>query len=214
MAPKIILFDFDGTLADSFTLILAAGNRLAATYGYPSISESEALALRSQGIRQIIQQSNVPLHRLPAWMRQMKKELQKETAYMQPQSGLTKALSSLKETKIPLGIVTSNSRDNVHGFLDNNGWTGWFAHVETGSNLFGKSRLIARLLDRSGFTASEAIYVGDEVRDVEAARKAGVSSVAVTWGFNDRNILTRTRPDHLIDHPEELLHLVAADSSA
>jgi phosphoglycolate phosphatase len=205
--PKLILFDFDGTLVDSFSATLAAGNRLAAVHGYRRLNQEEALALRSQGIRRILQETEIPLRRLPAWLRQMKKELHRETPAMKPHPGLNEMLAALTEREIPLGVVTSNDRENVRLFLGNQGWDNWFPWLETGSNLFGKSRLIRRVLERSGIAASDTVYVGDEERDVNAARKAGVCAVAVTWGFNDRTILSQSSPDHIVDRPEELLTL-------
>lgn len=202
--PKLILFDFDGTLADSFRATLAAGNRIAAAHGYRRLHEEEALALRSQGIREVLRQTEIPLRRLPAWMRQMRRELHEEARGMKPHPGLAEALSTLRKAGIPLGLVTSNSRENVELFLQNSGWTGWFTYLETGSNLFGKSRLIRRLLEQARIPASQAAFVGDEERDVAAAHKAGVRAVAVAWGYNDRPVLARSGPDRIVDRPEEL----------
>lgn len=208
MTPALILFDFDGTLADSFSATLAIANRLAAKYGYPPLSEAEATLLRNQSLRQILRESRVPLRRLPSWMRELKQEQQQEIPKMKPPPGLTEALSELKEQGIPLGIVTSNSRENVRLFLKRNGWDSWFDHLESGSSLFGKARLIKRLLEEISQPPARVFYVGDEERDVEAARRANIRSIAVTWGFNSRDVLARSQPDHLIDRPDQLPHLL------
>ena len=56
------------------------------------------------------------------------------------------------------------------------------------------------------------MYVGDEARDMEAARRAGVHSVGVTWGFNNRSALEKANPEKLVDKPKDLLKLFAAKS--
>lgn len=208
--PQLILFDFDGTLADSSGATLAIANRLSRNYGYASLSETEAAHLRNSGIREILRQSRVPLRRLPSWMREVRKELAREIPAMSSPAGLTDTLFALKETGVLLGIVTSNSRENVQLFLQTQGWSACFEFLECGSNLFGKNRLIKRAFNRAGLSAFETCYVGDEVRDIEAARRARVTSVAVTWGFNSREILTRSQPDQLLDHPSQLLRLVGS----
>lgn len=208
--PQIILFDFDGTLADSFDATLGIANRLSRKYGYAPVSETEAARLRDLGIRQILRESRVPLRHLPSWMREFRKELAREIPGMSSPAGLTEALFALKEKGVLLGIVTSNSRENVELFLQNKGWSACFDFLACGSSLFGKSRLIKRAFDGAGLAASETSYVGDEVRDIEAARRARVTSVAVTWGFNSREILTRSQPDQLLDHPSQLLRLVGS----
>lgn len=208
MSPQLILFDFDGTLADSFGATVAITNRLSGKYGYPPVSETAAARLRNMGVRQILRESRAPFRRLPSWMREFRKELAREIPGMSAPGGLTEALFAVKEKGILLGIVTSNSRENVQLFLQNQGWSECFDFLDCGSNLFGKSRLIKRAFERAGLPASETCYVGDEARDIEAARRAQVNSIAVTWGFNTREILTRSHPDHLLDHPSQLLRLV------
>ncbi len=207
MGPKLILFDFDGTLADSFSATLAIANRMAVKYGFSQVNDIQAAAFRNLGARQILRESGIPLHRLPSWIRELKEEQRHEIPAMKPPEGLTEALFALKEAGLSLGIVTSNSRGNVQLFLESNGWTQQFDHLESGSSLFGKSRLIKRVITRAGYPVAEVVYVGDEERDVEAARQANVSPVAVSWGYNSREVLARSQPDHLLDRPEELLRL-------
>ncbi|PSB03825.1 HAD family hydrolase, partial [Merismopedia glauca] len=55
---------------------------------------------------------------------------------------------------------------------------------------------------------AKVIYVGDETRDIEAARKSKIKAIAVCWGFNFREILAKYKPDFLIDRPSQLLEVV------
>ncbi|MGA1474197.1 MAG: HAD hydrolase-like protein [Prochlorothrix sp.] len=82
-----------------------------------------------------------------------------------------------------------------------------FKVLQAGVTILGKQRVLKRLVRRQGWAAEQVCYVGDEVRDVEAARGAGVRSIAVTWGFNTTAVLNRANPDYLIDHPAELIEI-------
>lgn len=202
---KALLFDFDGTLVDSFEATLRVVNRLAPAFGYRTLSAGEAAILRRRGAREILQIMGPGLRHLPRWITAVRGELATEVADLQPPVGLDPVLRSLAKRGLMLGIITSNSENNIRNFLSRQGWAPLFSHIEAGSNLFGKSRLIRRSLGKCGASAREAVYVGDEVRDVEAARRAGVTEVAVTWGFNQREAFTTVKPHHIIEHPEELL---------
>jgi HAD superfamily hydrolase (TIGR01549 family) len=205
-SPQLLLFDFDGTLVDSFLATLSAGNRLALSFGYPPLSEAEARKLRKLSARQILSRSGIPISHLPRWIRAMRKELRQEIPNLQPHPGLTDVLRQLVRGGTQLGIVTSNSRENITSFLHRTAWDQLFTHLECGT-LFGKSLHIRRILRRTGISAGETGYVGDELRDIEAARKAGVRAIAISWGFNDRSALALGEPDFLCDLPAQLLEL-------
>lgn len=201
---RLVLFDFDGTLVDSFLAALAAGNRLACRFGYESITEEEARKLREKGVRQILSDAKIPLRKLPIWLAEMKREMRHDFPSLQPYVGIQQALEELHSRGITLGIITSNSAENLEAFLNRHDWTRFFSHLESGSTLFGKRRLIRHALTHIGIPASQSAYVGDEVRDMEAAHKAGVQAVAVTWGFNARSALAATDPDQILESPSDL----------
>jgi len=81
----------------------------------------------------------------------------------------------------------------------------YFISVAGGGTLFRKGKLIVRCLEQRQFLPHQTIYVGDEVRDIDAARFAGVRPVSVSWGFNSRAALAAAEPDWLIDDPTQLL---------
>ena len=174
--------------------------------GYRSIDVDEAslAALRDRDVRQLIREAGVPAHKLLSLIRALQAGLHAEIPAMNPPPGLEPALSALRVAGINLGLVTSNSRDNIDLFLQRHRWQGWFDYIETGSSLFGKSRLIRRVLDRARLPPERVAYVGDEERDVQAARRAGVLAVAVAWGFHQSSRLAACQPDHLIDAPQQL----------
>ncbi len=118
--------------------------------------------------------------------------------------GIHTVLHTLKSKGYRLGIVSSNGEENIRRFLKHHD-VDVFEVIHTGSSLFGKHRIIDRFLSKFDLNQREVVFIGDEVRDVEAAQKSGIHVIAVTWGFNSHEALLTLKPDKIVTHPTELL---------
>ncbi len=205
---NVLIFDFDGTIADSFNAVLGISNHLAEEFGYPPTLPDEIEQIRDLSSREILKRSGVPLYRLPFLLRRLRIELNQEVAHLHPITGIKEALQQLKQQGHQLGIVTSNSQENVKAFLEAQGMQSLFDFIGSGLTIFGKSRVIRRMLRKYRIDPTIAFYVGDETRDIEAAKKIRLKSIAVGWGFNSSRILAEHSPNFLIYHPAELLEVV------
>lgn len=207
-ALTTFLFDFDGTLADSLATIVTITNRLAPEFGYRPTPLAEVDALKGLNARQLIRYSGISVLKIPALLRRLRAELRLQSAQLPPCEGMPAVIRALHTQNHTLAIVTSNTPDIVQAFLTVYGLQHCFISIDGGGTLFGKGRLIKQCLNTHGFHPAATVYVGDEVRDIEAARFANVQSVAVTWGFNSPAALTAAEPDWLIDDPKAL-HAIA-----
>jgi phosphoglycolate phosphatase-like HAD superfamily hydrolase len=205
---KVILFDFDGTIVDSISAGIAITNRLAAEFGFPPFDEATLEELKQLGSREALRRSQIPFWRLPFLIRRFTQELNREIPHLQLFPGMKETLLDLKQHGYLLGIVSTNSVKNIHEFLRIQSLTSTFDVISANYALFGKSRLIRRIIRQHDLQMAQIYYVGDETRDIEAARKSGVSAIAATWGLNSAEILSANHPDWLIDHPKELLRLL------
>ncbi len=205
---KVIIFDFDGTIADSFAAVLKITNQLATEFGYTPARPEDVPRLKNLSSREIVRQSKVSPFKLPFLLRRLRGELNREMDQLQPIAGMKTALLTLKQQGYSLGIVTSNSRENVVAFLKAQGLDTTFDFVGSGLALFGKGRVIQRILRQHRLDPKDVIYVGDETRDIEAARKIGIKVISVSWGYNSSQALAAESPDFLIHQPEELLQVV------
>ncbi|MBI3543054.1 MAG: HAD-IA family hydrolase [Deltaproteobacteria bacterium] len=203
---KTFIFDFDGTLCDSYVESLRVMNELAPRFGYNVWDEARFDELRDMGFNEFQAAIGVSLHQLPAIVHEGRKRMRERVASLAPVAGLAEALAGLHERGASLGILTSNSLENVELFLERNR-LGPFEFIHGGSSLFGKARHLRKILKSRKLLAADVAYVGDEARDVRAARSAGVTAVAVTWGFNSLRLLGETAPDHTLSHPRELVEL-------
>jgi len=209
---KVILFDFDGTIADSFEVIVRISNQLALEFGYPVAEPDDIEQLKNMSSREIVRRSKLPPFKIPFLLRRLRGELNREIQHLELISGMKPALLALKHRGDRLGIVTSNSVENVNLFLETQGLTHVFDFVSSGLTIFGKSRILQRLLKQHNLNKADVFYVGDETRDIEAARKIGIKVISVTWGFNSSQALAAEHPDFIIHHPSELLQVVTVES--
>ncbi len=204
MNSKIIVFDFDGTIANSYDTFVMIINRLAPEFGYKPVGEEKLKQLRHLDSQQIIRQSEISLFKVPALLRRVKKEMAQEINNVGPIIGMEAALMEIKQQGNTLGIITSNTKENVVTFLQNNQLEHIFEFIYSGISLFGKDRIINKLIRKHKLLRETMIYVGDETRDIDAAKKSQIQVIAVGWGFNAPEILTRHQPDCLINNPSQL----------
>jgi phosphoglycolate phosphatase len=201
----LIIFDFDGTIADSLEIFIEATNRLAGDFGYQKISSSQISLFKMLSLREMIRQLKIPTWKLPFFLRSFRKELNHLIIDLQLVDGMREALLDINQQNYHLGIVTSNSRQNVESFLHLKELHHLFEFIYGGQVLSGKARVLKNLARLNRAKSKQLMFVGDEVSDVKAAKQVGLANIAVSWGFNDREVLVKSAPDTLVDHPEQLL---------
>ncbi|SEJ36522.1 HAD-IA family hydrolase [Achromobacter sp. NFACC18-2] len=196
MKYDIAAFDFDGTLADTMPWFNAILNTVADKYHFRKIDASEREALRSRDAGEILKYLNIPLWKLPAIMTHVRTLMQEIDPSVQLFDGIPQALARLKASGLRLAIVSSNSVENVKRVLGEE-TAALFDDYECGTDLFGKAAKIDRLLRQHGTAPERFLLVGDEMRDIDAARKAGVRVGSVAWGYNHVDALRGRGPDEL-----------------
>lgn len=208
MTQKVIIFDFDGTIADTVDALVSIANRLAGEFGYIPITQDELSLLRNLSSREIIKYSGISILKIPFLVKKVKTELKTKIKELKPISGIKEALVALNNEGYRLGIITSNSLENVTAFIKVNDLDNLFEFIYSGVTIFGKTTIINNVLKQKQIKPQEVIYVGDETRDIEASKKANIKVIAVTWGFNSQEVLAKQNPDFIIHHPSQLLEVI------
>jgi phosphoglycolate phosphatase len=208
MTQKVIIFDFDGTIADTVDALVSIANRLALEFDYVQITQQELALLRNLTSREIIKYSGISIFKIPFLVKKVKGELKNKIHEFKPIPGIKEALIELKAHDYKLGIITSNSKDNVTEFLRINNLGTLFDFIYSGVTIFGKTTIINNVLRQKQLKPQQVIYVGDETRDIEASKKANIQVIAVTWGFNSPEVLAKQKPDFLIHKPGEILRVL------
>ncbi len=201
---KYIIFDFDGTLADSVDAALHIYNRVAPEYNCkPIIGEARNL-LSAKNPTRYFKEYGVTPFKLFLLIFRVRKELGKHMHEIPLIEGIEKSLRSLKNAGYRLGILTSNSKKNVENFLSHNQLTDVFSFIYSGRHLFGKDKVIGKIIRKERLVDGGIAYVGDETRDVLAMKKIHIPVIAVSWGLSPAMKLETLHPSRLIHHPDEL----------
>lgn len=202
----VFIFDFDGTIADTHNFIIAISNRLAGEFKYNLIQPHEVEDLKNKTSQEVIRHLKVPILKIPAILTKAKKELHLSIDTIQPIAGLKDILRQLDKAGVRMGILSSNSEENIRTFLENHGLE-IFEFVDSTVKVWKKNTSLKKLLIKHGFEVEQILYIGDETRDIQAARRLGIKVAAVTWGYNSKKTLAAHKPDFLIHTPKELLEL-------
>ena len=205
---KYVIFDFDGTIANSIEQAINTYNRIAHEYKCKPIREEFRDLLSSKNPQQYFKEYGITTFKLFLLVFRIRKEINKHISEIKPVKNILTSLYELNNAGYKLGILTSNSGKNVNQFLENNNLSGVFDFVYSASNLFGKDKIFRRLLKRNNISIHNVIYVGDERRDAEASKKVGVPIIGVSWGLINRQVLETLQIDQIADDPKELLACV------
>ncbi len=201
---KVILFDFDGTLADSLPLQHEALQILAARHNWPLISAEEYTKLRKQGIRAALASRGIPLWRLPFLIREGQEIIKNRWKEVSIFSETASVLSKLHNTGYTLGIITSNTKPVVQQVLSEQKVLHFFEHIVAERNLWKKHIHIEKLCKTNEWKRENIWYVGDEIRDMEAAKTAHIQAVGVGWGLNTPETLSQ-HTSNVVTTRKELL---------
>ncbi len=210
MTYRLAIFDFDGTLADTVPWFAGVVNRMADRYGFRRVAEQDHETLRGYGPRRLLEVLDVPLWKVPAIAYHVRRLMAQDIDRISLFDGVDMLLQTLSEAGVVLALVSSNSRQNVTQTLGPEN----MALIETtasGVSLFGKASKLRGVLETCGVPREEAIYIGDEVRDIEAAREVNVASGAVAWGYNTVAALRAHKPTELFTTMDDILRVIIAD---
>jgi phosphoglycolate phosphatase len=203
----LAIFDFDGTLADSWRLMGRAIVDAADQFGYRRLTAEEAEALRGKDNKAVMAAMGVKMWQLPRIALHMRRVALSRAGEIHLFGGVDTMLQALATADVRVAVVSSNGEEAIRTVLGPQ-LSSLVADFECGAAIFGKAAKFRRVVQRSGVAPAQAIGVGDEVRDIDAAHGAGIASAAVTWGYATRDILESRSPTHVVTRVDELTALL------
>jgi phosphoglycolate phosphatase len=201
---KLVIFDFDGTLANSLGWFIGISDRLADEFGFDRIDKDQVATLRRHDAATLLRLHHVPLWKVPLIAARFRSLMAKQIEMIDLFPGVTDLLNRLAQAGSTLAVVTSNSCSNVRRVLGRE-IMARMAACEGGVSVFGKRMKLRKVLRHSDIHPAQAIFIGDEIRDIEAARQAGIACGAVSWGFTDPDALKAHSPDMLFTSVDQML---------
>jgi phosphoglycolate phosphatase len=203
---RTLIFDFDGTLADNFKLGVEIAYELT---GIDPLSDEEIERLSQLPVPKIVRELHIPLRKLPGLVIKERQKMHERIHEVKPFVGMPQVLKRLSESGNSLLVISSNSEENVQAFLKAHKLNSYFDGVYGGVALFSKSSILRKVIKRNKIDKSECYYIGDEVRDIVSASRAGVEPVVVSWGYQSPEALAKYHPFALANKPSDLLEIFA-----
>lgn len=203
MTYSLAIFDLDGTLADSFPWFLRTINDVADRFNFRRVKDEDIEELRHASTREILARLEVPLWKLPAIARHARRLKAEATSEISLFDGVEAMLRTLAGDGVQLALVTSDSEANAREKLGEA--AALFSHFDCAASLFGKPAKFRRVIRRAGVEPARVISIGDEVRDIEAARAVGIACGAVCWGYAAPAALRAHAPDHTFEQLDEIV---------
>lgn len=204
---KVVIFDFDGTLADVAELIKTLYAELALQRGWPELTEEAYIRLRKGTVPQAIKWVGVRPWQLPGLLREGRAQFHARSSEVILFPGIDKVVKKLHADGWEIYVLSSNSPGTIREVLRANDLADKM-HILRRPSMFGKDKSINKLIHREAYNRANVWMVGDELRDVDGANKAGVRSIAVSWGLQDISALQAAGPTAVADKPADIVTIL------
>lgn len=209
MSYRLAIFDFDGTLADSFPVLRRALNAAAVRYGFRPIDDTDVETLRGRSPWEVMEHIEVAMWQLPMIMQFVREWMAREIDSVALFPGMHEVLEDLAAHGTCIAIVSSNSESSVRHVVGPR-LASLVSEYRCSVSMFGKRPKLRQVLASTAIPAGAAIAVGDEVRDLRAARAESIPFCAVAWGFTAVPALVAAAPDYIVGQVEDLFAVVTS----
>ncbi len=206
MKYKLLIFDFDGTLANSFPWVLNILDELAEKFKAKPIDHARIHEIKNYPPRKIMKMHNVPIWKLPAILKFTRARMINQCENILRFEGVDDLLQSLYDRNVRMALVTTNTRETVRKVLGDDLYN-MFQMFEDRVSIFGKPAALKRIVKKSGLEKHEMLAIGDEIRDIDAAKKVCIPFGAVSWGFSTLEAFESRSPEHTFTEVNQILDL-------
>ena len=204
---RILIFDFDGVLADSLAPMLSYARQVCLELGYPCTPTQKDLEILDRmEFSEYGRQLGIPQEKIETFVTRNFELFSRREEPLAITPGIESVIRELSRIAI-LVVITGNSCRVVGKFLDTYGLQDEFQTILGAEDDGNRVEKILKVISLNGGSNGEVHMIGDAVSDIRAAREAGIYSVAIGWGHQSKEKLITENPDFLVDQPEDLLTL-------
>ena len=206
----LIIFDFDGVLADTLNDLIQFGQEACDELGVKhAVNKGDLSNLEMMSFASFGQACEVPEHLVDQFVQICLKRFAAKKSPPAIFNGLGTVIRNFS-SKNKIAIVTTNSSQNVNAFLVEHGLSKCI-HAVYGVDIPGsKAQKISMAQDQfSADSKRESVFmIGDSLSDIRAAKEASVTSIAVTWGHQSLEYLLSGDPDYVVNFPHDLTEII------
>jgi phosphoglycolate phosphatase-like HAD superfamily hydrolase len=203
---RAIIFDFDGTIADSFKLTVEIVHKI--THRSQLVMPEEVTRLRKLRLPEVAQELKIPKWQWPFILMRGRRQMAKRLVEVQPFPGINDTFKVLVQDNYQLYIMSRNRKSTIQRFLVEHGLSSYFKEVYGGVSLLRKANALEKIMKVNQLDKDDVIYVGDEPHDIQASKKVGIPCVAVGWGFSAPVLLAEYAPMVVVRTAEQLEHVL------
>lgn len=204
---KFILLDFDGTINDSTNYAHETANEILKSLGREPLTDEQFEQFRDKDLQNSIRDLKIPFYKIPRLLKELQRVFSENLDKIGVVPGLSEVLQQMYAKGYRLGVLTSNSEENVRLLLAREGIEDIFEYIQSEKALFGKAVSMKRFTLIHKLDPEDVLYVGDETRDIRASRDAGINVLSVAWGINTIRALRDAGPDYLVEDIEQFRSL-------
>jgi phosphoglycolate phosphatase len=202
----LIIFDFDGTIADTEDISYEIYKEMTQLYNVPEMDKKTLLEAKKKPLKSRILEQGIPFYLLPKLMSEAQSKVLSYIDQAKPFEGIKDVIKELAKTK-NLIIVSSNRKKVIKTFLKQHHLK-YFSHIYGGAALFGKAAVIKKAIRKMKVKHQDVCYVGDETRDIEACKTIKVDIISASWGFEDEMLLQSYNQHYTASKPSDILKYV------
>ncbi len=200
-----IIFDFDGTIANSFDYVL---DFLSDQAHAVRLEGTERQAQRGLSMIAMARSLGHSRWRLPMLFVRGKRIMTRAIDEVRPFDGMPEVIRKLHAEGHELFVLSSNNLVNVRKFLHEHELHEYFLEIYGGVGMFGKAPALRKLLREQQLALDDSLYIGDELRDVEAAQSISMRSIGVLWGFAKPHDLRALKPTAVAEAPNDIIKII------
>lgn len=208
---KTVIFDLDGTLADSKDMLEDVALSLVKKHLPPGFTKKDFAEYRDKNPREIIKLLKINKLQLIYYVLRGRQMIKSRRGELKPISGIEDVLKNLRDSGYQLKVASSNSRFVVDDFLTRNNLNSYFSGTWGRLGFFSKAKGLNKVLAKLNVTKKDAIYVGDELKDVESCKQIDIKCISVIWGLNSASSLNLNNPGMVVNSTTELLQKIKSE---
>lgn len=206
---KVLIFDFDGVLAESLAPMLRNAQQVCQELGYPRVPTQKDLeALEKMEFSEFGAQLGIRQDDIDVFVARNLELFNSNRESLAIVPGMVDVINKLSQSAT-LVIITGNSSIVVNKFLRENALVDRFEKILSVENEGNRVEKILTIKEQYKRSNADYYFIGDAISDVKSAHLAGIKSVAVGWGHQSMGKLIKGEPDFTVDTPGDLLHLFA-----
>lgn len=204
---KYVIFDFDGTLADSAEIAFTTSNIIAERHNFRKLKFEEIEHLRKLSVHDRFKYMKIPIYKVPFLAPEYYSVYREAMHKLELFSGMKKLTEDLHRQGYGIAVISSNSEHNIRGFFKEKNINN-IDDIICSNHIFDKDKIISRFLKHHSLKPVEVIYVGDELRDIKACKKTGVRIIWVEWGLDLLSTVLSAQPDFIAYEPNDIKNII------